>query len=88
MQIAIEDKNEKQYESKIVAFLQGQLLENFKPVNENYVLHDDTIIEVQPLGGNFLNLPYFQTLIKKDDVGKYFSLLFSNIDNIKVQFGE
>lgn len=87
VQIDISEKNEKQYESRILAFLQGQMLENFVPLNENYVLQGKNIIEVQPLGGNFGHLPHFQTALKKEDIARYLSLLFSYIDNIKVTFG-
>ncbi len=86
MQIAVEEKNEKLYQAKVVVLSQGQLLQDFRPLNENYVIVESQIIEVQPLGGSFQHLPQFETDVKKEDIGKYFSLLFSFIDNIKVQF--
>ncbi|MFK7807423.1 MAG: DEAD/DEAH box helicase, partial [Saprospiraceae bacterium] len=58
----------------------------FKVITESFVLVDNKIIEVDPLGAGSSNMDHFITKLFRADLPIYLSLLFSNLDQIKVSF--
>ncbi|MFT7451655.1 MAG: SNF2 family DNA or RNA helicase, partial [Patescibacteria group bacterium] len=53
---------------------------------ESFVLVDNQIIEVDPMGAGSFNMSRFITKFFRKDLPIYLSLLFSNLDQIKVSF--
>jgi SNF2 family DNA or RNA helicase len=85
--IKIMPEGEKSYRSQVL--LQGikqKEPEEFRPVTESFVLAGNTIYETQPLGPNFAQVHYFTGSFTDDDLPRYFSLLFSYLQDIQVEF--
>ncbi|HHS95884.1 MAG TPA: DEAD/DEAH box helicase [Phaeodactylibacter sp.] len=82
----IKDKKAEQqvFQAKTVLQYKDEAKEGFRIINESYVLLDNQIVEIEPLGSGFANLRHFETKIFRKDFPLYFSLLFSNLDHLKV----
>ncbi|KJJ83207.1 helicase/SNF2 domain-containing protein [Candidatus Omnitrophus magneticus] len=75
-------------QSEVVCRLNGKEFIDFKFLIENKIFLNDTIISVQPVGENFLQLSSFNISTKKNDLQKFLSLFYSLFDNIAVEYGE
>ena len=64
----------------------GQLLENFQAITEQFVLCGNQIIEVAPLGGHHHILGGFQTEVARQDLPLFLSMLFSNIEHVDLSW--
>lgn len=86
--LEITDKDSDTHEANLYVSFKGQRLPVLIPVNETYVLHENKLIEVKPLGPNFKSLPLFKTAVRKKDLRSYLSLLFSHTEHVQVIFEE
>ncbi|NJK83483.1 MAG: hypothetical protein HC912_06320 [Saprospiraceae bacterium] len=75
------------FRSQIVVELADRQFENMKPLSDQYILIDQKIVSVKPLGSQYNSLPYFNTIILESELVVFLSLFFSNIENVeKVSF--
>jgi len=74
------------WKSEVQLVVENERYDDFLLLNEETALHEQQLIDVQPLGGGFKNLSYFQTEIKETDTTIFFSLLFSYLENIELHF--
>jgi SNF2 family DNA or RNA helicase len=65
---------------------EGQILEEFHPVTEEFVLADNRLIEVAPLGVNFSSSSFFNTDVARRDLPMFLSLVFSNLENLDFSY--
>ncbi len=65
---------------------EGQNLTDFRAVTEQFVLADGQLTEIEPLGGNFSQLSFFNTEIARRDLPMFLSLVFSNLENLDLTF--
>ncbi|MEZ4886480.1 MAG: DEAD/DEAH box helicase [Chitinophagales bacterium] len=77
---------EKWYDTDIVLTAGGKIFEGFQMLTEEMALAEALLFEVKSLGRNFGQLGYFETEIPAEDINKYLSLLYSNMDNVDVLF--
>ncbi|WP_299456941.1 DEAD/DEAH box helicase [uncultured Microscilla sp.] len=63
-----------------------QILKNGKTLSENYLLANNTIYSVEPIGNHFNNLSLFDTTFNVADLEKYLSLFFSYFQNIDLEY--
>jgi SNF2 family DNA or RNA helicase len=80
------DNKEEIFQAKIILQHQDNRFEKFQPITESYVLVENQIVEVAPLGSGFSNLSRFATKLFRKDLSIYLSLLYSNLDHIKASF--
>lgn len=85
-EIKLTPKNEKRLSVKPVLFINHQAVEELQPISEGFLMAKNTIYEITPLGNNFNRLDAFSSEINITDLEKYLSLLFSYLDNFKVQY--
>ena len=57
-----------------------------KLLSERYILVDDTIHEIEPLGENFAALPLFHTVISQQDLQNYLSLACSSFTGVRIKY--
>ncbi|MFH1897016.1 MAG: DEAD/DEAH box helicase [Candidatus Desantisbacteria bacterium] len=72
--------------SRIIFSIHGDTFEGFSFLTEAFVLVEDRIYQVQPLGENFENLPVFNTALLPVNLEKYLSLVYSYFENISVSY--
>lgn len=72
--------------SQIVLSLHGDTFEEFAFLNEAFVLVEDRIYQIQPLGENFNTLVAFNTSLLQINLEKYLSLVYSYFENIVVSY--
>ncbi len=84
--VKIEGEENGTYRSRVV--LQGakQQLDEFNPILEDFVLAKDTIYETLPIGPNYGQVTYFNGSFAPDDLPRFFTLLYSYLPGIKVDF--
>ncbi len=80
--------NTEKWQAQIILQHENMSFDIFQPITESFVLIDNQIIEVAPLGSGFANLKHFETTLYRQDLPLYLSLLFSNLDQIKVSLNE
>ena len=61
---------------------------DFKFLNDSYILSKNKICEIHPVGENFSNNEMFNIEFEYDYIESFLSLLFSYYYNIKVSFGD
>jgi SNF2 family DNA or RNA helicase len=74
------------FRSRILLQGPGKQLENFHPIVENFVLAEEVIYETRPLGPNFDQVHYFNGAFAGEDLPRFFSLLFSYLQDVQVDF--
>jgi SNF2 family DNA or RNA helicase len=79
-------KREGFYSSTLNLVHNGQFLQNFQTITEQFVLCGDQIIEVTPLGGHHQIIGAFQTEVAQRDMPLFLSLLFSNIEHVELSW--
>ncbi|MFT4666834.1 MAG: SNF2 family DNA or RNA helicase [Polaribacter sp.] len=83
----VEDEAEQDAFQSIIVLQHNDLPhEEFQVITESFVLVDNQIIEVDPMGAGSFNMSRFITKFFRKDLPIYLSLLFSNLDQIKVSF--
>jgi len=82
-----EDKNQETYISDVVLYLEGKTVDIPRFLSEDTVLVDQQLVSVEPLGKGFSYLSYFgKAEIFSRDLPFFFSLLFSQLDNIHLSY--
>ena len=76
------------WKSTVQVVFENERFDEFQLLNEETALINQQIIDIQPLGGGFKNLPYFKTEIKESDTTVFFSLLFSYLENIDLVYDD
>ncbi|MBX2843724.1 MAG: DEAD/DEAH box helicase [Flammeovirgaceae bacterium] len=87
IQVQVQEGSEekpKSYEGKVGLEFQHEFFTDFQLLTDEFVTADSQIIEIKPIGNNFLQLHYFNATFQEPDFVKYLSLLFSFIENCKV----
>ncbi len=64
----------------------GKIYDKFKFLSEDYILFNNNIIRIQPIGENFNYLNFFNTKIFKNQLEDCLSIFFSNFNNIKLKY--
>ena len=59
---------------------------NFQAITESFVLTKNNIIEIEPLGLGFAHLQQFKSTFYKKDLSLFLSLLYSNLDQVKLAY--
>jgi superfamily II DNA or RNA helicase len=59
-----------------------------KFISEGYILSDNTVYEIEDIGENYLNFSLFTKEFEKDKLENYLSLLYSNFENIDIEYKE
>jgi len=72
--------------SRIVFSIHGDTFEGFSFLNEAFILVENRIYQIQPLGENFGNLLVFNTTFLPINLEKYLSLVYSYFENISVSY--
>ncbi|MGB0930665.1 MAG: hypothetical protein ACPGVB_07815, partial [Chitinophagales bacterium] len=80
------DKVEKWYDTDIVLMADGNVYDGFQMLTEEMALADAKLFGVKSLGSNFGQLGYFESEIRAEDINKFLSLLYSNMENVEVLF--
>ncbi|MEM9990716.1 MAG: hypothetical protein AAF738_03070, partial [Bacteroidota bacterium] len=73
-------------DSNTTLWHESSLHQDFRLLNEFYALANQEIIEVEPLGGSFASLPYFNTRLSREETPVFLSLFFSNVNNVQLQY--
>lgn len=74
------------WRSKVLLQGVNREIEHFKPVVEDFVLADNIIFENVPAGPNYAQAHYFSGSFSTDDLPRFFTLLYSYLPGIKVDF--
>ena len=74
------------WKSEVQLVLDNEKHDNFQLLNEETACFGQQIIDIQPLGSGFKNLPFFKTEVKEENLTIFFSLLFSYLENIELVF--
>jgi SNF2 family DNA or RNA helicase len=84
--ITIHISGEEVLQGEVLLTFDGQQIEKLRIISEAFVMSQQTIYAIQPLGSNFMQLPVFQTSFPAPDLEKYLSLLFSAFQHLQVQY--
>jgi superfamily II DNA or RNA helicase len=86
LKVTTRDNN--QLQTTIEAQFQGNSFTDYRFINENHIWIIDTnaIVEIQDVGQYFSKAYLFESTFAKSDLQKYFSLLYSYLDNIHLQY--
>ncbi len=71
------------FQSQVVLEFENQKYEDILLLSDAYILADQRIIEVKPLGSNYASLPYFNTVLNEQELSIFFSLYFSNLEHVE-----
>ncbi len=80
--------SEQQFQGGCVIKAEGDILKNSKALSENYLLAENTVYPIEPIGNNFNNLSLFETTFSTTDLEKYLSLFFSYFQNIELDYAD
>ncbi len=81
------DKRKKlNWQLRFQADTAGKLDPDSKLLSERYLLLDQTIHELEPLGENFAALPLFQTTILPADLRNYLALVCSSFNGVRIRY--
>lgn len=72
--------------AQIVLLADGQQLQDFRFITEQYVLVNQQIIEVAPQGSQFAVAHFFNAEIQQQDLVLYLSLALSNLDHLELHY--
>lgn len=70
------------FQSQVVLEFQDQKYIDINLLSDAYALADQHIVEMKPLGSNYGSLPYFNTTVNDYELTIFFSLYFSNLENV------
>lgn len=86
--LKITPKAEKHLQTTIEVHVEGETFSDYRFINENHVwlIPANTILEIQDVGQCFSKTPLFESIILKEDLQKYLSLLYSYLHNVQLQF--
>jgi len=76
--------SEKAYRPKAFLHCDGERLDNPVMVNDSFAVCGGTLARLKTMIGNYQSLPVFLDKFPKELLDKYLSVLFSNLDNVKV----
>lgn len=76
----------KQYQSQVKVQFHGHWRADFQMVTSEHILFDQQIVPISEMGPNFSGLDHFNTLISEGDLALFLSLLFSNLEAVKLHF--
>ncbi len=63
-----------------------QQMPGISPVNQTHILAGNTIYRVKPLGKNYNALPLFETVLNRDHLESYLTLVFSNLTHVALSY--
>ena len=86
IRMRITDNGQGMLASQMFLSHEGEHIENIQLLNDSHVYVQGVIYPIQPLGGNYKTLEFFQTMLPAATLEKYLSLLFSYIHNISVRY--
>jgi superfamily II DNA or RNA helicase len=86
LKVTTRDNN--QLQTTIEAQFQDNSFTDYRFINENHIWIIDTnvIVEIQDVGQYFSKTSLFESTLAKSDLQKYFSLLYSYLDNIHLHY--
>ncbi|RDC65632.1 DEAD/DEAH box helicase [Adhaeribacter pallidiroseus] len=84
--IIVRLEGESPLQGQVILQHENQEFTNWQLISESYLLSENQIYQVKPLGSNFKHLPLFQASVPVPDVEKYLSLLFSSFPEVMVQY--
>jgi len=84
--IVVRLEGEDNLKGEVLLLHEGQELQPIFPISEGFVMSDNRIFAIKPLGSNFNQLRIFNTPLPAQDLEKYLSLLFSFFQNIEVRY--
>ncbi len=73
-------------QSRALLLHEGAALDDLQFLSEKFVFAKGEVCEIAAIGENFSHLKHFSTTFPAADLEKYFSLLFSYFENVKVEF--
>lgn len=85
-EVIIQIEGEKLLNSRIVLLSEGHYLYYPLFISQNYAYTNEKIYKINSLGKNFSEIKSFETSFRDNELEKYLSLLFSNIDNITINY--
>lgn len=71
--------------ARVQVACQNQPIEDFRCINEQFVLTGARIVEILPVGNNFASIPSFNAELQRRDLALFLILLFSYFENIDLQ---
>lgn len=84
--VKVAHEGEGVFRSQVLLQGPGRQLEEFQPIVENFVLSGNEIYETLPLGPNFEQVHYFNGAFSAEDLPRFFSLLFSYLHEVQLDF--
>lgn len=84
VKLLIEGEND--LKSRFCLFLANSLQYHIFFLTENYAFSSDSIYKIKSIGVNFDKTSYFETSFNVNKIEEYLSLLYSNFDNISVEY--
>ncbi|CAH0995407.1 hypothetical protein EMA8858_01528 [Emticicia aquatica] len=79
-------KQEKKLSIRPILIENHQIIDNLNPISEAFLIANNIIYEIAPLGHNFNRLNAFSSEIDVTDLEKFLSLLYSYLDNFQLQY--
>ena len=61
----------------------GEKLEDFRFLTDEYALTDKKILHTEAIGSNYNGLSYFNTVLREDELTLFLSLFFSNVEQVE-----